>query len=522
MQDVDESIRVPDDKNDCIVPYELLISTSELNDDSLVMGTGEEQPSQVLMNFLIMSTLFSANHGAMVSCLAFSTLQLGSTGAWELSILHFVYAASTLLGATFVVKHLGARNSMAMGMALYASYVLCFWLALQWQVLRNELAVVGAIMGGIGGGFVWTAQGSYFSEAAKDYARTCVDKSSEEATSFLAGVFACIYLFGEVVCKLLSWAVLEWKHSTWTNVIGVYTIVAVASTVLMSWVHNYPVDTPQRDISMTYKVTSALQLLIQNPKMKFLIGVNAVFGLAYPFVNSFVNGEVVQQVMTNDPNLHVVGLFSALSAGIAAICSLLFGRLSKHKGPVLIFGAFSFAMVSTLFLIQPDLSKWGWVRLVLVYTFQGIGRSTFEGALRAVFADYFFDEKEGAFANIILQNGFFTSLGFYLSFNVPCERKSNFCVAFKEGGLHNVLVLEVAVVISAVLAVLGYWRASSLFKIECLRLEVSTEIINPLLETAQFNDPTEEVRVPQTLPIQQRISRCNLLLQDDDLGTTSL
>lgn len=517
-----ECIRVSDDKNESIVPYERLISMSEVSNDSVVMEAGTEQSSHVLINFLIMSTLFSANHGAMVSCLAFSTLQLGSTGAWELSLLHLVYAASALLGATYVVKQFGARNSMAIGMALYASYVLCFWLALQWQIRRNELAVVGAIMGGIGGGIVWTAQGSYFSKAANDYARACVDKSVEEATSFLAGVFACIYLFGEVVCKLMSWVVLEWEHLTWTNVIGVYTVVAVASTVLMSWVHNYPMDTPQHDISMTYKLTSALQLLVQNPKMKFLVGLNAVFGLACPFVNSFVNGEVVQQVIKNDSNLHVVGLFSAMSAGVAAICSLLFGHLSKHKGAVLTFGAFSFTMVSMLFLIQPDFSKWGLVRLLLVYAFQGIGRSTFEGALRAVFADYFSDEKEGAFANIILQNGFFTALGFFLSFNVPCRRKSDFCIEFKEGGFHNVLVLEVAVVISAVLAVVGFWRASSLFKVECVHSEVSTEIINPLLETSQFNECTDYVGVPLHATLQRRISKCKPSLPEDEVGTISL
>jgi len=234
----------------------------------------------------------------------------------------------------------------------------------------------------------------------------------------------------------------------------------------MAWVFDYPNDATVRNCSVTYKLTAALQLLIRNPKMKYMIGLNAVFGLAYPFVNSFVNGEVVHRVLANDENLHNVGLFSAMSAAVAAICSLVFGCLTQHKGAVLIFGAFSFGMVTIPFLIQPNFGMWGERKLALVYFFQGVGRSTFEGALRAVFAEYFPDEREGAFANIILQNGVFTAVGFVLSYYVPCWTKDSFCLEFKEGGLHNILVLEVSVVVTAVVAIMGYSRASILVAVD--------------------------------------------------------
>ena len=39
-------------------------------------------------------------------------------------------------------------------------------------------------------------------------------------------------------------------------------------------------------------------------------------------------------------------------------------------------------------------------------------RATFEGTLKATFADYFSYEKEGAFANIILQNGLSGAIGY--------------------------------------------------------------------------------------------------------------
>jgi hypothetical protein len=47
-------------------------------------------------------------------------------------------------------------------------------------------------------------------------------------------------------------------------------------------------------------------------------------------------------------------------------------------------------------------SNYGCPWLVAIYSLHGMGRATFEGTLKATFADYFPQEKECAFANIIL------------------------------------------------------------------------------------------------------------------------
>jgi len=77
--------------------------------------------------------------------------------------------------------------------------------------------------------------------------------------------------------------------------------------------------------------------------------------------------------------------------------------------------------------------------------------------------NYFPNEKEGAFGNIILQNGAFTSIGFVLSFYVPCTKRNTYCIDFKEGDVHNTLVLEIAIIAAAVFAIIGYLRASNLY-----------------------------------------------------------
>jgi len=84
---------------------------------------------------------------------------LGKIGAIQSGILFLSYTSSSLLGATYMSKKLGARNALICGTCLYCAYVGCFLFA----TLNNErtqavAAVIGALVGGIGGGFIWTAQ----------------------------------------------------------------------------------------------------------------------------------------------------------------------------------------------------------------------------------------------------------------------------------------------------------------------------------------------------------------------------
>ena len=144
-----------------------------------------------------------------------------------------------------------------------------------------------------------------------------------------------------------------------------------------------------------------------------MIGLNAVFGFTAAFLNSYINGQVVP-VALNDPDSKYIGLLSSVVPMVAAGMSLLFGRISPiiGKGPILIFGALCFGGVVLPFIVQPDAREYGWTALIAVYAFHGTGRATFEGTLRATFADYFAYENEGAFANIILQNGIASGIGY--------------------------------------------------------------------------------------------------------------
>lgn len=417
-------------------------------------------------------TLFIQFVRVLKACLALASSRLGAIGAWQSGILYLFYTASAILGATWIVKRAGARNAMWLGMGLYCVYVGCFWVATRQDALEDQriAAYVGAAIGGVGAGFLWTAQGAYFSQAAEEHAGHLQQEVTASTASF-AGIFAFFYLAEEVLLRSLSTVLVG--VLSWEAIFGMYTLVTLLSTLAMPLVRNYPRNNDELDASgdstesIFYKVTAAGQLLWKDPKMKYMIGLNAVFGFTAAFLNSYVNGQVVPLAL-DDPDSRYIGALTSWVSAVAAGMSLLFGRLAPHigKGVILTIGALCFLGVVAPFLVQPDASYYGWASLIFVYTCHGIGRATFEGTLKATFADFFAYEKEGAFANIILQNGLSGALGYILTFSLLCKTPSKYCVEYSNGSLHDVLTFEMIVVLSSAFAIVGYWRAYAIRKTE--------------------------------------------------------
>ena len=426
--------------------------------------------NRVLVNFILMSIFFSANHGCVVACLGLATARLGSVGAWQSGILYLTYTGSALFGATFFVKRLGPRDALILGMIFYCFYVGAFWWAA--GAYAKFAALTGAAIGGVGAGFLWTAQGSFFARSAEEHARA-LGQPSTVSTARLAGIFACLYLGMEVALRSLSSVLLEITAGVgWTTIFALYALITVLSTVMMIFVQPPAEEEGTRDdiadvhhSSSWYEVTAALQLLRRDAKIRYMIGLNALFGFASAFLNSYVNGEVVSVVL-NDEKDKYLGLLTAWVSIVAAVMSLVFGRVaSDNKGLILTAGALCFSLVALPFILFPDIEhQWNPVLLLAVYTLHGVGRSTFEGSLKATFADMFPQEREGAFANIILQNGLASAIGYVMSFALTCRNGANGCAQYRDGSLHNVRVLEWMVVGTAIVAVWGYWKADVLHR----------------------------------------------------------
>jgi MFS family permease len=343
--------------------------------------------------------------------------------------------------------------------------------------------------------------------------------------SNLAGIFAFILLAEETLLDVASTVAVRQCQFDWIAVFAIYTLLGISATVGMHlFVHDYhhrtkptlpstrlfgqdktgtiamsserfgsgPADDIEAPAAMIvgpsstdpaspgcYKAAATFRLLLNDSKMKYMIGFNAAFGVAGAFLNSFVSGEVVPVALDDDKSSFVC-LLVALHGTVAALASLCFGSpfMASHvgNGPILVLGAVCFGAVALPFLLQPQFDQWNWTMLIVIYSFQGIGRATFEGTLKAIFADFFSYEKEGAFANIILQNGVSSSVAYVLSFSLTCkaatrqdENTNPYCVKYRDGSHHDVFSFALVVVGTSVVAVLGYWRASVLHADASLR-----------------------------------------------------
>ena len=185
-----------------------------------------------------------------------------------------------MFGSTYIVKELGPKNALVCGMALYCAYVAAFGVAtIADESWISIIAACGAILGGTGAGFLWTAQGAYFAAAASEYqcafrnengeddsdeeVETTREQSEEPSSQQLAGIFASIYLVLEVVLRALSTFLQRFTQVSWSATFGIYATIAIISTLGMTLVENPRRTTPaaeESQVSIWHKSTSACLL----------------------------------------------------------------------------------------------------------------------------------------------------------------------------------------------------------------------------------------------------------------------
>ena len=444
------------------------------------------QPESIRNNFLLMSLLFAINHGCTVSVLGLSNARLGSIGVWQSGVLYGSYTASALYGASYFVKQIGSRNGLVLGMGMSASYVTSFFFAtiivehnesLKW--LQSLVAICGALVGGVGSSILWVSQGTFFTSASQLYASTNNNgQVVENVTSRFGGNFSFIFLIFEVILRLLSTFLIETLGISWKVIFGMYSVLSIVPVFFMMGVldierqnnllqtEDEREESGEDNASPSHKATAALNLLRRDRKAIYLAPVNILFGLATSFSASVLSGVIIQKVL-NDPNSKYVGLYTSITSLVASGASLLFGRIQSHprlqygKERVLTSGALSYLAIALQFIVYPNGNDWTAFTLMTSYVLLGIGRSTYEGTLRAVFADVFPNHKEGAFGNIILFSGGASTLGYILSVTnaLECNQASRYCLEYSDGSIHNILVGILLIIVSAVVAIPSLWRA---------------------------------------------------------------
>lgn len=403
-----------------------------------------ERERALLVNFVVMSTAFSINHGCVTALLAVASTDLGKhLGSVSSGVLYVFYTLSALTFASMVVKKLGSKWSLAGGLWLYCFYVASFLVAHKAKSTRWYAAVTGSTIGGCAAGWLWTAQGAYFSRTASLHARAS-GRSIEQSTGWLGGLFATFYVGFEVAMKNLSSLLRHWGGDNF--VFTVFLICAVTSAFAMSWAHTLPSKEEECEVrlaraeadggegaaeaateldaarsesaadkkeSVLHKIMLAGRLLATNRKMQLLTPMNMAFGFTSAFMNQYVNGTPAKAAV----GASNIGYLAAITPGVATLLSFPYAWVTDRagKGPMMVFGALNYTVmaVTVAILSQTQLTDLGW-GIVYLYIIGGSGRAVFESTNKATFADFFPDDKEGAFANVIVQSGGASALAFFV------------------------------------------------------------------------------------------------------------
>ena len=122
-----------------------------------IAESSSRSAKEVFNNFCRMSILFSIVPASALACLALASAELGGLGMIQSGTLYLFYTLSAVTFAIHVVKELGSRNALVLGMGLFCVYIGCFMTAIIIPQSDKVFALTGATVGGIGAGILWTS-----------------------------------------------------------------------------------------------------------------------------------------------------------------------------------------------------------------------------------------------------------------------------------------------------------------------------------------------------------------------------
>lgn len=199
-------------------------------------------PRALFRNFVLFCVLYSVAHATVDGVLAFSAAELGaSLGSDGSSSLYFFYTFSALLFAKPALRAFGAKRVVLLGLIGLLCYVTSFFIALTADDKNQPgtafIFLLGASIGGIGAGFLWTAQGSYYCINARAYAFANNEQDSSVALANFASIFASAYLLLETLFKIFATVIYLAKDrsTSWKPIVfGVYVTAAFCAVVAFS------------------------------------------------------------------------------------------------------------------------------------------------------------------------------------------------------------------------------------------------------------------------------------------------
>jgi len=389
--------------------------------------------------------------------IAYSGLQnlvssiLGKLGYWCIATIYIAFSFSALIVGPSVVDALGSKLSLFVGALCYSSFII----ANLWP--RYETLIPTAAALGIGASILWTAEGSYLTTAAANYALK-KNKERRSAMGLFNGIFFALFQINQVVGNLISGFILSNSdgHGSSYQVL-MYTYISIAGvatlTMLLIPVETAPASEETGSLnseeqkvrpSILSKIFRAL-LLLKDPKCFLLIPIMFYSGIE----QAFVAGDFTSAIIAESVGRNQIGFVMAVFGVFNVLFSFLFGRIADKLGSgyLVILGFFSHMLFLTLMLIAIKLFGVHWFadRIWLLYLAAIVwaaGDAAWNTFPNTILGINFTDNIEAAFANLKFWQAVGSAVPFILGAYIELDLKIVCVAGFQILGAMGVLYLH--------------------------------------------------------------------------------
>jgi len=157
------------------------------------------------------------------------------------------------------------------------------------------LAVGGGLLGGIGAGSLWTAQGAFFGAICEEIS-DATGTTLPILTAQLSSTFAMVFLGQECFWKVLFTLLTKYAKLTFLAAFLIYGVLAAIATVAMFFGKDAKPKVSAAAQPICAKAGAALKLWT-DPKIWLLCGNNLTFGFCAAYLNGYVNSNYTQHAL---------------------------------------------------------------------------------------------------------------------------------------------------------------------------------------------------------------------------------
>lgn len=384
-------------------------------------------PRECWGNLLLMSfslffafTGFSGTQNLASTSLDFK--EYGVNGSTALTIVYAVFALFALAGSSFV-KLVGEKYAIAIQIINLTLLVGSNIYPRTWTLYP------AAVLVGIGGGAMWTAQGSYTTWLASMYAEGGTSPDIKSSVGLYQGVFWGIFQATQVAGNLISSLVM---HKIGLSMVFIIYVASMAIGFFISLLivrrkghkaeHRYDDSDDDRHQSCGEVMCSAIKFAFTEPRFALMIPISVASGIEMTFSWADLTKNWIAPSLGEDNIGYVMMVYGASDA----IGSVVVGYGCDIVGFLFVFwvGAI-LQMIIIVFLYVRTIPEGAWTELCIILALWGLCDAVWNAGLSAAISAWFTGgEITVAFANFSFFRALSEAATFFLQdYNIQPKTK---------------------------------------------------------------------------------------------------